>query len=141
MYFKVFDVVPPVSVTGGPVLARCASGMQFRAEVEDREERRIVRLAGRLERTPSPDLLRLCDETQKPVRLDLTDLLSADEVGLETLGILQSRGAELVGASPYLALQLETAQTRGTQEQHGSVSPMSDARGSRINKAGNTEDK
>lgn len=89
--------------------------MQFRAEVHDHERRRIVRLEGRLRREQSPELTRLCDESPKPVRLDLTDLISADAVGLETLLMLRSRGAELVGASPYLAMQLESEQAKRIQ--------------------------
>jgi anti-anti-sigma regulatory factor len=90
--------------------------MQFRADVVDRHGRRIVRLAGRLEGEQSAELLRVFEETRKPVRLDLTDLLSADTVGLDTLRELQGRGAEPVGASPYLALQLATAQARRVHE-------------------------
>ena len=82
----------------------------------DRDGRRIVRLAGRLEGEQSAELVRVFEETRKPVRLDLTDLLSADTVGLDTLRELQSRGADPVGASPYLALQMEMAEARRTHE-------------------------
>lgn len=70
----------------------------------------MVWLAGRLERDQAPELVRLCDEAPGPVRLDLVDLVSADATGVETLCRLRSRGAELVGASPYIAMQLETSQ-------------------------------
>jgi len=115
--------------------------MAFRADVQDDQTRRIVRMAGRLEREQSAELVTLCDEARKPVRLDLTDLVSADTVGLEALALLRSRGAELVGTSPYLALQLETAQAKRTEEQPGGVIRERDARGSRINKARKSEDK
>ena len=83
--------------------------MPFRADIDDSGGQRTFRLAGRLEKEPSAELARLCAEAGVPVRLDLTDLLSADDAGLEALVALRSRGAELVGASPYLALRLETA--------------------------------
>jgi anti-anti-sigma regulatory factor len=115
--------------------------MEFRADLQDDHTRRIVRLAGRLEREQSGELVTLCDEARKPVRLDLTDLVSADTVGLEALAVLRSRGAELVGASPYIAMQLEIAETRRTREPPGGVVLERDTRGSRVKKARNTEDK
>ena len=96
-------------------LLTCAR-VQFKAEVHDRERFRVVRLAGRLQGEHATELTRLCDESPKPVRLDLADLISADAVGLETLVLLQSRGAELVGASPYVALQLDSEQAKHIQE-------------------------
>ncbi len=43
-------------------------------------------------------------------RCDLTELKSADDVGVVVLAHLRERGVELVGASPYLELLLEHAQ-------------------------------
>jgi anti-anti-sigma regulatory factor len=90
--------------------------VQFRADIDDAGSRRIVRLSGSLEGEMSSELTRLCNESQKPVRLDLTDLLWMDAFGLRTLVTLQGRGAELVGASPFLALQLESALARASRE-------------------------
>jgi hypothetical protein len=42
-------------------------------------------------------------------RCDLTELKSADDVGVVVLAHLRERGVELVGASPYLELLLEHA--------------------------------
>jgi hypothetical protein len=42
-------------------------------------------------------------------RCDLTELKSADDVGVVVLAHLRGRGVELVGASPYLELCLEHA--------------------------------
>jgi ABC-type transporter Mla MlaB component len=100
----VFGVNP---VTHGPRLAALSPQMSFKAEVVDDEGRITLRLAGRLDREQSPELLNLYHETRVAVRLDLTDLLSADAAGLDALRTLRSRGAGLVGLSPYLGLQLE----------------------------------
>ena len=81
--------------------------VQFRAEVSDRESMRVIRLAGRLEREQAPGLVGLCDEAPKTSQLDVRDLVSADAVGFQTLGMLRRRGIELVGASPYVAIQLD----------------------------------
>ena len=81
--------------------------VQFRAEVRDRGALRVIRLAGRLDREQASDLIGLCDRAPKPLQLDLGDLVSADAVGFETLGMLRRRGIGLVAASPYVAIQLE----------------------------------
>ena len=81
--------------------------MQFKAEVDNHTGYRTVRLAGRLQCEHAAELMRLCEESTPALRLDLTDLISADPSGLETLSLMQQRGAQVEGASPYIALQLE----------------------------------
>ena len=93
----------------GPVIAPLVR-VEFRAEVLAHPEGRFVRLAGRLASQHTSALESLCDDGETAVRLDLADLISADAVGFDTLCRLRSRGAELVGASPYVAMQLEIAQ-------------------------------
>lgn len=92
------------------------SPVQFRAEVCDRESMRVIRLAGRLEREQAPGLVGLCDEVPKTRQLDVGDLVSADAVGFQTLGMLRRRGIELVGASPYVAIQLDFEQANHARE-------------------------
>ena len=81
--------------------------MQFKADVDNHEGYRTVRLAGRLQCEHAAELMRLCEESTTALRLDLTDLISVDPSGVETLLLMQERGAQLEGASPYIALQLE----------------------------------
>ena len=81
--------------------------MQFKAEIDNHEGFRIVRLAGRLQCEHVDELMRMCEESTPALRLDLTDLVSVDPSGLETLSLIQQRGAQVEGASPYIALQLE----------------------------------
>jgi hypothetical protein len=102
---------------------RTALPMQFRADVRDREGLRVIHLSGRLEREQSPELVRLCDQALEGVQLDLGDLVSADAVGIQTLGMLRRRGTELVGASPYVAMQMEFEQSKHTRELRTGVSP------------------
>jgi hypothetical protein len=84
--------------------------MQFKADVDDRERLRIVRLVGCLRREHLPELTKLCDESPMPLRLDLVDLVSSDAAGLDALLLWQSRGAEVAGASRHVALLLERVQ-------------------------------
>jgi anti-anti-sigma regulatory factor len=83
--------------------------VQFKAEIDVYAGFRVVRLAGRLQREHADALMRLCEDAPPPLRLDLTDLVSADPAGLQTLLLIQERGARLESASPYVALQLEGA--------------------------------
>jgi hypothetical protein len=62
------------------------------------------------------EVVRLFDESQLRVRLDLTDLLWADAASLRALVLLRDRGADLVGASPFMALQLESARSIASRE-------------------------
>lgn len=59
----------------------------------------------------------MCEERPGAVRLDLADLVSADDQGLAILEVLRGRGVELVGTSPYLALQLEVARASRPSKQ------------------------
>jgi ABC-type transporter Mla MlaB component len=76
-------------------------------DVGNHEGFRTVRLAGRLQCEHVDELMRLCEESTPALRLDLTDLVSVDPSGLETLSLIRQRGAQVEGASPYIALQLE----------------------------------
>jgi len=83
--------------------------VQFRADIEEVGKTRTIRIAGRLGRVEADELTRLCTSPPHTLRLDLTDLLSADDAGLETLATLAEHGTELVGASPYIKLRLARA--------------------------------
>lgn len=104
--------------------------MQFRAWVDHDEAVRTVRLAGRLGREHTAELLRICGEAPGPLQVDLASLVSADQGGLETLAALEGRGARLTGVSPYLALRLDAARATPTK-QHGASEPSGGANGER----------
>lgn len=82
--------------------------MECRIEVAQECGGRLVRLAGRLGRAQVPDLLEACATGQGFVRIDLSDLLSADVVGMEALQRLREKGADLVSVPEYIQLKLET---------------------------------
>ena len=90
--------------------------MQFKAEVDDHGGRRVLRLIGSLRGEMATEVVRLVDESQLRVQLDLTDLLWADAASLRALVMLRDRGADLVGASPFMAMQLESAPARASRE-------------------------
>jgi hypothetical protein len=61
-----------------------------------------VHLAGRLNAAWVPELRGVCAGAAGCLRIDLTDLLSADAVGIDALRRLQTSGARLVGVPRYL---------------------------------------
>ena len=67
---------------------------------------RVVRLEGWLEGEAVAELERVVSGGSGLLRLDLSELRSADTAGLDALRALRAAGASLVGASPYIRLLL-----------------------------------
>ncbi len=61
-----------------------------------------IRVEGCLTGAGVPDLRAECESANTPVRLDLSDLQSADAGGIRALRSLLESGAELHGANPYV---------------------------------------
>ena len=76
--------------------------MECRIQVDPRPEECTVYLAGHLKADQVPELCRVCATVNCTVRIDLTDLLSADAVGIDALRRLGHGGAEFVGVAHYL---------------------------------------
>jgi hypothetical protein len=79
-----------------------------RIHVSDQHAVRTVSVAGRLTDAHVPDLLTACAQAATTLRLDLTDLLSADTIAVEALRRIRDGGAALVGASQYILLKVES---------------------------------
>jgi len=73
-----------------------------RIQVVQEQQQCTVRLAGRLNEVQVYELFSVCARAAGPVQIDLTDLLSADVVGLDALRRLRGDGAQLVGVAQYL---------------------------------------
>jgi len=76
--------------------------VECRIQVQQLPDGCTIHLAGRLNAEQVHELRGACAAATGPVRLDLTDLLSADAVGLDALRRLRLSGAEIVGAAHYL---------------------------------------
>jgi hypothetical protein len=70
-------------------------------------DKRVIRLAGRLGTAQVPELIRACS-APGPLQLDLTDLVSADAAGIETLQRARANGAILVGVPGYIQMKLDS---------------------------------
>jgi anti-anti-sigma regulatory factor len=80
--------------------------VECRIQIVHRDDGCTVLLAGRLRAAQVHDLKGICAAERGRVRIDLTDLLSADAVGLDALRRLRHDGAELVGVAQYLQRSL-----------------------------------
>jgi anti-anti-sigma regulatory factor len=72
----------------------------------------VVHVAGRLVGEGAGELSRVCTAGSRPLRIDLSGLLQADELGLSLLRSLRASGAELAGVSPFISLLLEGGRDR-----------------------------
>jgi hypothetical protein len=77
-----------------------------RLDVSPEPGRAVVRIHGRLAGGAARELEQLCRDASGLLILDVTHLLSADDVGVATLRRLVIDGAQVSGMSPYLTLLL-----------------------------------
>lgn len=80
--------------------------MSFRLDVSAEPGRAVVSIQGRLAGDAVPELERVCRDTSGTLILDMTYLMSVDDLGVATLKRLRTDGADFVGMSPYVALLL-----------------------------------
>jgi hypothetical protein len=83
-----------------------------RIQISEAHDVRTVCVAGRLTDAHVPDLLTACGQTATTLRVDLTDLLSADTIAVEALRRIRDDGAELVGVVPYIQLKVDSLAPR-----------------------------
>lgn len=67
----------------------------------------IVRLSGRLTEGEAFQLKKACNSIGKRFVLDLSDLLFADDAGINLLQELKKNGAEHRGTSPFIQMLLD----------------------------------
>ena len=66
-----------------------------------------IKADGRLMSEDAAELMRVCEGSDVPVVIDLSDLTFADDEGVAVLKKLRAGGATLVGARPYVAIVLK----------------------------------
>lgn len=79
--------------------------MDLHISAEEENGLLTVRVAGRLGAAGLGELRRACPERAR-VRLDLSELVSADEAGTTCLVCMRDSGTDLVGVPPYIGLLL-----------------------------------
>ena len=85
-----------------------APGVECRIEVVHGVLGTVVHLAGRLGDVQVPDFVETCAKAAKPLRIDLSELVSVDAVGIEALLHVREMGAVFDGLPEYLHLKIES---------------------------------
>ena len=67
----------------------------------------VVYIAGRLSGPAVAQLNKTCDPIAGPLVIDLSDLIYADEEGLNAIRAIVGKGAKVHGASPFVDLLLD----------------------------------
>jgi hypothetical protein len=86
--------------------------MACRIDVRDENSVRTVSVAGHLAEAHVPDLLIACSEVSGALRMDLTDVLSADAIAIDALRRIRDGGAQLAGVPRYIQLRLDSLAPR-----------------------------
>ena len=89
-----------------------APGVECRIEVVHGVHGTVVHLAGRLGDVQVPDFVETCAKATKPLRIDLSELVSVDAAGIEALLRVRDMGAVFDGLPEYPALEDRVAGAR-----------------------------
>ena len=82
--------------------------MEIRIDITSEGFETVVRVAGRLSGITVAQLRKACDPIEGAFVLDLSNLLFADDAGIDTIRTLRENGAEIRRASPFIQLLLES---------------------------------
>ena len=83
--------------------------MDIRIDFNSNGSETVVRIAGRLAGTAVAQLKKACDPIEDPFVIDLSNLLFADDEGINAIQALAEKGAKVHGASPFVQLLLDSS--------------------------------
>ena len=98
-----------LSQLGGGLRLAPPSSVNLRVDIVGVDGRRVVRLAGRLLGGDAAMFEQICNAEPLPLRIDLQDLLSADDAGVAALLQQKQRGARFTRVPAYIRLRLAMA--------------------------------
>ncbi len=77
----------------------------------------VVHVAGRLSGMAVAQLRKACDPIEGAFVVDLSNLLFADEAGIDVIHTIVEKGAKTRGASPFIQLLLDDAPGKETEDE------------------------
>ena len=83
--------------------------MEIRIDITSEGPETIVRVAGRLSGVMVAQFRKACDSIEGAFVVDLSNLLFADDAGIDTISAIVDKGAEVRWASPFIQLLLTNA--------------------------------
>ncbi len=88
--------------------------MEIRIDITSEGSETVVRIAGHLSEVAVAQLRKACDPIEGAFVLDLSNLLFADDAGIDVIHTIVEEGAEIRGASPFVQLLLDAAPGKET---------------------------
>jgi anti-anti-sigma regulatory factor len=83
--------------------------MEIRIDIKVEKTETVVYVAGRLSGRVIAQFREACDQIEDAFVLDLSNLLFADDVGIDVIRTLDEKGAQVRGTSPFIQLLLDGA--------------------------------
>jgi anti-anti-sigma regulatory factor len=81
--------------------------MEIRIDITSEGPETVVYIIGRLSGAAVAELRKSCDPIEGVFLLDLSNLLLADDAGIDVIRKLCEKGTEVRGASPFIQLLLD----------------------------------
>jgi anti-anti-sigma regulatory factor len=81
--------------------------MEIRIDITSEGPMTVVHIAGHLSGAAVAQLRKACDPIEGSFVLDLSNLLIADDAGIDVIHTIVEEGAEVRGASPFVQLLLD----------------------------------
>jgi anti-anti-sigma regulatory factor len=81
--------------------------MEIRIDITSEGPETVVYIVGRLSEVAVAQLRKACDPIEGAFVLDLSNLLFADDAGIDVIHTIVEEGAEIRGASPFVQLLLD----------------------------------
>jgi anti-anti-sigma regulatory factor len=81
--------------------------MEIRIDITSEGSETVVYIVGRLSGAAVSQLRKACDPIDGAFILDLSNLLIADDAGIDVIHTIVEEGAEIRGASPFVKLLLD----------------------------------
>jgi anti-anti-sigma regulatory factor len=81
--------------------------MEIRIDITSEGPETVVYVIGRLSGAAVAELRKACDPIEGVFLLDLSNLLLADDSGIDVIRKLCEKGTEVRGASPFIQLLLD----------------------------------
>ena len=81
--------------------------MEIRIDITSEGPETVVYVIGRLSGAAVAELRKACDPIEGVFLLDLSNLLLADDAGIDVIRKLCEKGTEVRGASPFIQLLLD----------------------------------
>ena len=83
--------------------------MEIRIDITSEGPMTVVHITGSLSGAAVAQLRKACDPIEGGFVLDLSNLLIADDAGIDVIHTIVEEGAEVRGASPFVQLLLDGA--------------------------------